>query len=99
MALLDVVKVFNRKTGNELDAQWNVLINAALADMRDKGVDPDLLPADDEPENEQVIHAVALYCQAYGGFIDNSERESLKRCYLDAVCHLMAHHNVREVDE
>ena len=102
MALLDEIKVFVRQSGDALDAQWNVLIDAAIADMRDKGVDPSLLSVDENSgtiENAQVKHAIALYCQAHGGFIDNNAAARLQQSYLDAVCHLMAHHNVREVRE
>lgn len=100
MALLDDIKVFVRSSGTALDVQWQVLCDAALADMLDKGVDPDLLTLDAEGnlKDSQVKHAVALYCQANSGF-DNDESDRFMGSYLAKVCHLMAHHNIREKTE
>lgn len=96
MALLDDIKVFVRQTGSALDVQWKALIAKALADMEDKGVDPELLELDYDGslEDPQVLVAVATYCQAHGGFVDNNAASRLNQSYLDQVCHLMHHHPV-----
>lgn len=99
MALLDDIKVFVRHSTSSLDVQWNALIGAALADMADKGVDPEILSVDtledEDARNPLVLVAVATYCQAHGGFIDNDAAARLEKSYLDQVCHLMHHHRAK----
>lgn len=99
MSLLETVKVFTRMSGSALDAQWEVLIEAALQDMLDKGVEPSLLERDGGGDlaNAKAVHAVALYCLANSG-PDNPEMVAYQRSYMDAVCHLMYHHNRRDAD-
>lgn len=100
MALLDDIKVFVRQTGTALDVQWRILADTALADMLDKGVDPAMLEADENGcYGAQVTAAVATYCQANGGFVDNNAASRLQQSYLSQVCHLLAHHNVLEAGE
>ena len=100
MALLDDIKVFVRQTGTALDRQWEVLAESALADMLDKGVDPDLLNSDSNGNyDNQVTLAVATYCQANGGFVDNNAASRLQQSYERQVCHLLAHHNVLESED
>lgn len=97
MGLLETVKVFARMKGDALDAQWEVLIEAALADMLDKGVEPSLLERDEEGDlpSAKAVHAVALYCLANSG-PDNPEMLRYQQLYMDSVCHLMYHHNRRD---
>ena len=97
MALIDDIKPFVRQTGNALDVQWNALIGKALADMEDKGIDPALLALNEDEtlDDPQVLVAVATYCQAHGGFVDNNAAYRLAQSYLDQVCHLMHHHAAR----
>lgn len=73
-----------------------MLADAAIENMRRKGVDPELLEFDDDGniEDPEVRMAITLYCKANFGY-DNAEAERFDRSYMDAVCHLMAHENVR----
>ena len=86
MALLDEMKVQVRVLSDLTDDEIQTLIDASLADMKLKGVNPELLYKDSL--HPLVKHAVALYCKAYYGY-DNPERQQFVDAYGQRVVDLM----------
>ena len=86
MALLDEMKVRVRVLSDLTDDEVQGEIDAALADMRLKGVKPYLLSAEDV--HPLVKHAIALYVKAFYGY-DNAERPQFVEAYNQTVTDLM----------
>lgn len=80
--LLDDVKVALRVSSSKMDAEVQMLIDAAVADMKRIGVNPDLL----EPETMDPIckSAVTMYCKGMFGF-DNSDAAMFLEAYRNTV--------------
>ena len=79
MALIDDIKVALRVVSDDLDAEVDTLIDAALYDMRRAGVNPALLDKDDL-ENAFVRQAVTTWCKAHFGY-DVSEAYRFEAAY------------------
>lgn len=86
MALLDDMKVAVRVTSSATDSEIQMWIDAALADMRRVGVNPDLL--NEESPSALVLAAVACYVKANYGY-DVSERPRFQDSYRSLVISLM----------
>lgn len=89
MALIDDIKASLRVTSPKLDAEVQMLIDAALYDMERVGVNPDLLDyGGGDIENAFVKHAVTTYCKAEFGY-DVDESARFKDSYYRIVCDLL----------
>lgn len=82
MALLDDVKVALRVTTDAMDSEIEVLIEAALSDMRRVHVREELL--DEDSMAPLVEMAVILFCKARFGY-DNDEAERFDESYRQLV--------------
>lgn len=82
MALLDDVKVALRVTTDAMDSEVEMLIDAAIADMRRVHVREELL--DEETMAPLVKMAVILFCKAQFGY-DNDEAERFDESYRQLV--------------
>ena len=98
MALRDDIKSALRVTTDALDAEVDMLIDAALYDMERVGVNPALLDRDDL-ENAFVKHAVTAYCKAHFGY-DTDEATRLDDSYRRIVCDLLnSSENIAAMEE
>lgn len=82
MALIDDVKVALRVTTDAMDPEVQMLIDAAIADMRRVHVREELL--DEEGMAPLVKSAVCLYAKARFGY-DNDEAEMFDESYRQLV--------------
>lgn len=82
MALRDDVKVALRVTTDAMDDEVQMLIDAAIADMRRVHVADELL--DEYGMDPLVKMAVCLYCKAHFGY-DNDEAERFDESYRQLV--------------
>lgn len=87
MALIDDIKLSLRVTTDALDAEVQMLIDAALYDMERVGVNPDLLDTGDEM-NGFVKTAITAYCKANFGY-DVTEAHRFDDAYRRIVCDLL----------
>lgn len=88
MALLDEMRVRLRVTSKVTDEEIESEILAAIRDMRRCGVKESLLDVDDELD-PLVKHAVALYCKAFYGADNATERPQFLASYNQTVCDLL----------
>jgi len=90
VALLDDIKVSLRVSSQAMDAEVQMLIDAALYDMERAGVNPALLtPGEDgDISNAFVKHAVTAYCKSGFGY-DNAEAGRFDDSYRRVVCDLL----------
>lgn len=86
MSLLEEVKIILRVSSEVYDTEVQMLIDAAIADMKRVGIEETLL--DPESLEAQAKMAVACYCKAHFGF-DNSEQESFDSIYRQKVVDLL----------
>lgn len=82
MALIDDAKVALRVTTDRLDSEVQMLVDAAVADMRRVGVPDDLLYED--TMDPYVKAAVILFVKASFGY-DNSEASRFQNSYRQMV--------------
>ena len=85
------MKLALRVTSDAMDAEVQMLVDAALYDMERAGVNPALLEVDSETEdlsNQFVKTGVYAYCKAHFGY-DNPEAERLDGSYRRIVCDLL----------
>lgn len=87
MALLDEMRTRLRVTTDLTDPEIDDEINAAIADMRRCGVKEALLDADKPAP--LVKHAVAMYCHAYYGMDNATERPQFIAAYERTLCDLL----------
>ena len=87
MALLDDIKSSLRVTTDTLDAEVQMLIDAALYDMGRVGVSPALLEGG-EGMNPFAKTAVTAYCKANFGY-DVTEAHRFDDAYRRIVCDLL----------
>lgn len=81
MALIDDIKASLRVTSGKFDAEAQMLIDAAIFDMRRAGVNPELLMfGDDGSGNGFVKQAVTLWCKANFGY-DAAEADRFMAAY------------------
>ena len=101
MTLLDDIKVSLRITSAKLDAEVEMLMNAALFDMERVGVDPALLEIGEQTgnlDNPFVKQAVTAYCKAHSGY-DVAEATRFDDSYRRIVCDLLnSSHNVAAME-
>ena len=83
--LFDLVKVVLRVSGEIYDVEVNMLIDAAIEDLRRVGVKEDLLKEGFPP---LVVKAICSYCKAYFGF-DNDDAAMFSNSYRQIACDLM----------
>jgi len=91
VALLADIKRSLRLTTDAMDAEVQMLVDAALYDMERVGVNPALLAVDAESgdlSNAFVKHAVTTYCKAEFGY-DVDEAARFKDSYYRIVCDLL----------
>lgn len=90
MALFDDIKTVLRVTTDAMDAEVEMLIDAALYDMERTGVNPELLALNIEQDldNRFVKSAVAAFCKAGFGY-DNPEAARFDEAYRRFVCDLL----------
>ena len=90
MALIDDIKVSLRVSTDAMDAEVQMLIDAALYDMKRAGVNPALLEVDQLGylSNSFVKTAVTSYCKANFGY-DVSEAARFSDTYYRIVCDLL----------
>ena len=86
MSLLDELKIILRVSSDIYNPEIEMLMTAALADMKRVGIKESLLDADSL--DAQVKMAVACYCKANFGF-DNTEHDSFDAIYRQKVIDLM----------
>lgn len=86
MSLLEEVKIILRVSSEVYDPEVQMLIDAAIADMKRVGIEESLL--DPESLEAQAKMAVACYCKAHFGF-DNSEQEAFDSIYRQKVVDLL----------
>lgn len=84
MSLLERTKGYLRVSNQEFDAEVQMLIDAAKADMRRVGVREELL----ESDAPLVEMAVASYAKAQFGF-DNPDAEFYRQSYRQTVADLL----------
>lgn len=87
MSLLDEMRLELRVTTNYTDSEISRKIAAAIADMRRCGVKDALLDA--EEPNPLVVEAVAMYCHAYYGMDNATERPQFIEAYNRVLCDLL----------
>ena len=87
MSLLDEMRLELRVTTNHTDSEISRKIAAAIADMRRCGVKDALLDA--EEPNPLVVEAVAMYCHAYYGMDNATERPQFIEAYNRVLCDLL----------
>lgn len=108
MALLDEIRAILRVSAREvevdgektltssMDGEISLLIDAAIDDLVDKGVDPEFVG--DGSGEPLVKRCIALFCKANFGY-DNDEAERFDESYDKAVCSLLnSRHNVAAVE-
>lgn len=91
MPLLDDIKASLRVSSDAMDAEVEMLIDAALYDMERCGVNPALLEVGDgelTSGNAYVKHAVTAYCKAHFGY-DNDEAGRFGDSYNRVVVDLL----------
>lgn len=89
MALLDDIKICLRVTNNALDAEVNMLIDSARADLVRAGIRDELVnPSSDSDIEPMVKQAITCYCKAHFGY-DNTEANRLRLSYEDTLNRLM----------
>lgn len=92
MTLHDDIRQALRVTSDAFDDEIDMLINAALYDMRRVGVNPDLLDPDgtesEDPACAYVRQAVVCYAKAHFGY-DNPEATRFEDSYTRIVIDLM----------
>ena len=95
MALLDEAKQVLRVSSEAMDSEVQMLIDAALNDLRMKGVNPAIVSeATDVP---LVKQCVMLYCKCHFGY-DNQEADRFGASYRQAVIDLLcSRYNVEAV--
>ena len=101
MTLLADIKRSLRVTTDLLDAEVQMLADAALYDMERAGVNPALLELDPsgDLQNAFAKHAVTAYCKAHFGF-DNADAGRLDDSYRRVVCDLLnSSQNVAAIEE
>ena len=91
--MLDEVRSALRVDGNELDAEIQGLIDAAIADLTLSGVDPVKAQAMTDP---LIKRAVILYCRAHFDYADPSA-ERLLESYQMLKAHLTIAEDYRVV--
>lgn len=82
-AMLSLVKMALRVSGDAYDAQLNMLIEAALGDLGIAGV------TNTEPTDPLIQQAVCTYCAFMFGNVDNADQ--LKRVYDEQKAQLSMH--------
>lgn len=86
MALIDDIKVTLRLRGSAYDSEVNMLISAALADMRRVGIRESLLDKDNMAALPK--QAVAMYVKSRFGY-DNDEAARFDEAYRQTVIDLL----------
>jgi len=86
MALLDDMKVAVRVSSDAYNSEIRMWIDAALADMRRVGVNPDMLTV--ESPSALVLAAITCFVKAKFGY-DVDERRRFDESYRSLVISLM----------
>lgn len=93
MALLDDVRTALRVTTRLTDGEIAVYVGTALFDMENKGVKPEFLTEESDPDGDYmpiVKTAVINYCKAqYGRDVEASERNACMSSYRSIVTSLL----------
>lgn len=83
------MKIILRVKSNALDAEVDMLIDAAKADMIRVGVRPELVDPSSDTEIEPMVkQAIACYCKSNFGY-DNEEATRFRSSYYQTVADLM----------
>lgn len=85
MALIDDVRTALRVSGNAMDSEIQLWMDAALADMRRVGIEA---TQDSETATPLMKAAVICYVKAHFGY-DVDERPQFDEAYRTIVCDLM----------
>ena len=88
MDFINDVKNYLRISTDALDIEVQDLIDAAVADLKLSGVDPDKIILEDVVVEEETVteadplirRAVTLYCKAHFGY-DNPDHDKLLKSY------------------
>lgn len=89
MALIDDIRKSLRVTSNAFDDEVQMLIDAAITDMRRVGVDEAILDEDAEDGYAPLVkQAVTAYAKANFGY-DNPEAARFQDTYQRTVCDLL----------
>lgn len=88
MALLDEVRRAVRVSDGYYDDELKTLIDTALFDMENKGVDPDFIHGKNGEYPPIVKQAVVLYAKANFG-LDNEDAPRFAEAYRLTVCSLL----------
>lgn len=91
--MLDEVRSALRVDGNELDAEIQGLIDAAVADLTLSGVDPAKAQAMTDP---LIRRAVVIYCRAHFDYADQAA-DRLLQSYAMLKAHLTLAEDYRVV--
>lgn len=96
MAILDDVRGVVRVGSKLTDGELQTYIDAALADMAERGIAPEYLAPDADGEYQPKVRtAIFCYCKALYGF-DNSDSNRLMKSYESIVTGLVnGKHNLR----
>lgn len=89
MSLLDEVRTYARITSRVYDSELQMLVDAAIADMRRVGVRDDALAED--TMSPLVKSAIAMYVRSRFGY-DNSEAQRFAEEYRRTVTDLVNGH-------
>jgi hypothetical protein len=87
MGVLDQMRAAARVTTDAFDDELQLLIDAAVADMRRVGVRDGLLDADPMPASVRM--PVMLYVRAHFGYDNATERPQFEAAYRQCVTDLM----------
>lgn len=87
MSLLDEMRMELRVTTDYTDSEITRKIAAAIADMRRCGVKEALL--DEANLHPLVMEAIAMYCHAYYGMDNATERPQFIEAYNRVLCDLL----------
>lgn len=92
MPLLDDIKLSLRVMTDDFDPEIQLLIDAAIADMKRVGIRPELLELDADENllrhNAMVWQAIAAFCKSRFGF-DNGDAGRFDDAYYRTVIDLM----------
>lgn len=86
MALLDDMKIAVRVTSDAYNPEIQMWIDAAIADMRRMGINPEML--DEQSPSALVLAAITCYVKAKFGY-DVDERRRFDESYISLVNSLM----------
>lgn len=86
MALIDDIRPILRVTSDAFDAEIEMLISAAQADMLRVGVEEEYVS---DPDNNPLVkHAIACYCKANFGY-DEADASRFDGAYRQLVCDML----------